>query len=638
MKNPDVKRKKCMRNLIDGLCKYPERYGSHRLVQPDFVKALIEDVRAPIPPELAISDTEGSLAFLKASGVLTLDVLNDELPRQERDEGLAIGFITLWFSRFQQAFFEDRVSWRYPTLGEVIEQCTDKEKLMVFMDNIPSVADWRSSDFDWIIDAFTRLHEQNHEDEKAGKRSPRGNRTAGNRRDAALLALLRHIERAAASLGFEIEDVLPELAEDSLEQIPLASIPDVIQDWNTRLAQCVADYRDFELSQIGKWLDKQQLPPFANWFQARWVCCPADQSEQEAHLISLEDICEQKQRVALLDHRGSGTTTALLWLSNQYCENTKTIEPVVLRLDAKKYIESRAGRPPCAFLASKVYGPGSESRERRKEFEDAINEAETVWLIDNLARLSPENQTLVMRDIRFSGLIFTTTIGASGVFLSGIGGGNVKRLELAPLQRAQIELFIQQFSDRCGSEFNTALARHVALRELLETGQLPLGLEAICEQVLALRGDCASGVERFIAKLLEHDGKPTPRWDTEPPKIPPGLVSLMSLARWMYHPTRGTEIAFNEERLPNFRRFRDHWPEGKTMPLLVSMGEGTYRFLNEEVFGFLVAAEDEIAGYAEKCNWRTAKSIFQPGLVGITNRHYIAWLERMRAQLKGATV
>jgi hypothetical protein len=163
---------------------------------------------------------------------------------------------------------------------------------------------------------------------------------------------LWRIEQIASGLGLKITDLLPELAE---ADTPLPSVvaPGVNPIWAVRLATCAADYRSYELRQIEALLAKRGLDASFEWFLPRQVCRPAKPAEGERfpRVVSLSDICRPEARTALIEQRGIGTTTALLWLSNRYRTNAGEVEPIVLRLDAWEYSRSSLAESRWLLLA-----------------------------------------------------------------------------------------------------------------------------------------------------------------------------------------------------------------------------------------------------------------------------------------------
>jgi hypothetical protein len=156
---------------------------------------------------------------------------------------------------------------------------------------------------------------------------------------------------------------------------------------------------------------------------------------------------------------------------------------VVLRLDARKYFRAAVGESPFHFLARRIYGLDRDTSAQRQEFERVLREAETVCLVDNLARFPLEDQVHIGRRLQScSGTVFTASPGISDEDLVNIGGEDIVRAVLAPLDEDQIQRFTSGFAGRCDSDFDLLLAQHIARRELPETAQLPLGLTIICEK------------------------------------------------------------------------------------------------------------------------------------------------------------
>jgi hypothetical protein len=471
----------------------------------------------------------------------------------------------------------------------------------------------------WIVPLLLDMYEQ----------GASGTRNAINYREQALALLLRQIVENAARSGLTVEEVLPDLIGGPEAAQAPAPMLDSTTSREAQLARCVADYRAHELSELERWLNERALPPITDWFQSRRVRRPAGRSEQES-LLFLEDICKPGLRTALLAHRGSGTTAALWWLSSRYCES-ETVEPVVLRLDAQDYIRSATGESPYRFLARQTYGSSRGSHERRQVFEDALLEAETICLVDNLGRLSPTDQRIVTRQLwSCSGMVLTARGDSFDDLVAEIEGEDVVQAELAPLEGAQILSIIQLSADRRGRDLDVDLAYHIARRELPETGQFPLGLKLICDQVLAHRSDCASVIERLINELLEGDEKLDLQGDARSSTVPP-LVRGLALLAWHIYPTReeqqaGTDVPLKvtEEQV----QCHLQQPSATAHPFLIPTGSGTCRFFNQEVLSFLVALEERRRYAITRCGWRSIPDIFRRDILAVTNRHHLALSER----------
>jgi hypothetical protein len=628
--------KRRMRKLIRGLQRNPIDYDSHCLADIEFLSTLIGDVKIPIPPPLRPERSSG-WALLQALGLLTLDGLRIRFSQDKPDSELTVGLVFLWVRDLRPILYGSGTGEKgeLKSYSEVIAECRSKEPFTDALEMIPQVADWPLSKFDWITDAFASLDENNLRSREEGKK-PAGDRTAGNRRDKALAFLYRRVEQVGRSMGLSIDDLFqgPSGATGPAPQIP--DEKPVSTSWDARLSECVTDYRAYELRRIEQILEGERLAPSFDWFLPRRLRRPPCQPETEegAHVVGLADICRPGLRTALLDHRGSGTTTVLLWLSWRYCTDAAVDEPVVLRIDAKEYRRFAVSKSPVQFLAQRIYGKGREVSSRRTAFEEVLNEAETILLVDNLARVPPKDRVRIGEWLEsFSGAVFTAPLGIPEEDLAMIGGEVTVRAEMAPLDEAQLRRFISEFAERSGPGFNPLLAYHIAERELPETAQRPLGLAVICEQVRAHNSDCASVIERLIAQLFSRDGQPSPQWDVELAKLSPTQQALLQLAVWWYsggwHYGDDVQLGFDAERAEDHLDswgLSDQWPEVAASPLLIRTGPKTYQFLNREVHGFLVAVDSAKRGFPQ-CGWKGIPSIFESGSVGVAHRHYLALLE-----------
>ena len=624
-----IKRIRALARLLNGLCQYPQFYDTHALAAKEVLQELTRSVTVPLgeSSELAKSTPEeGGWALFRSFGVLTLDGIWRQLLQSNPDKKLSVGLILVWFMFIEPGFQE--VSRERLSYSKVIDDCTNLYTLSSFLEqHIPQTAEWPSKRCQWIVECFRELHEKNR-----AKRG-RGDRTAGNYRDKALAFLLRHVERAAVALGKTVEQLLPELA--TVQTGKPSPMPRPISAWAARLSRCIADYRRFELSRIEAVLARDGLDPSFRWFLDRQVFRPLSQAriEGEDSAVNLTDICKPGLRTALLDHRGSGTTVALLWLSHQYCTNAMNIEPVVLRLDAREYLRYAAiNESPYNFLAQKIYGKKRSSLAQREEFESVLRESEVICLVDNLARLSSEDQVRIGQWLyNCSGVVFTAAIQLSDKDLVNIGGDGTVRAALAPFDEAQIRQFISDFEGRCDSDFDSTLALHIAIRELPDIAGLPLGLSTICKQVCLHQSDCASITARFIAELLQRDGKPCPEWHRNTEDWPPRLRIPMRLAIQSYRLIRWGRppLDFEEKEALNWLRSKvlhGLWPDAKGSPLLVQTGPKTFQFLNREVFSFLIAIASAKRVFS-LLHWGTVKGIFEEGVTSVANRHYLALLE-----------
>jgi hypothetical protein len=512
-----------MRKLIEGLYRDPALYDSHSLADDEFIKALLADVRMPLPV-LSVEGGSG-VALFRTLGVLVLDGLDIELSQREGDAGecdeeLVIGLVLTWFKYIRPGLYQDKIPFRPPATNRVVGVCSAKETVLELLDNIPSAADRSHTDFDWIPKRFAELRSVNEKSRGEGKK-PAGERTADNYRDKALLFVLRRIERTAARLNRRIADLLPELASprpqvlktESVAEAEIQPIPGL--DWHARLSRCLADYRAYELREIERLLGEAGLPTSFEWFLDRQVSYPAAPLADEGNprSVSLADICKPGLRIALSDHRGSGTTTALAWLSNRYCRDAMAVEPVVLRIDARDYADSAANDISVyTYLAEKMYGRERSAEESRKRFEETLSKAQVVCLVDNLARSPPEDQARIGRRLRrFAGIVYTANPWASDEEIATVGGQGTTHAVLEPLGEVQVRQFVIEFGSRAAPGFDELFAQRLAC-DMPDIAALPLGLTALCEEVRLYRGDFVSVAQRFVRELFLRSGKPAPDW------------------------------------------------------------------------------------------------------------------------------
>jgi hypothetical protein len=423
------------------------------------------------------------------------------------------------------------------------------------------------------------------------------------------------------------------------EVVPGDSAP----DWTTQLSQCVADYRAYESQEIDQLLGEQGQASSFDWLLPRRVYRPANQSEDKGEMSTLDlaDICQPGLRIALLDIRGSGTTTALLWLSNRYCKEDLAVEPIVLRIDARDYADVAANDLSVyAYLAERIYGKERTLEENRESFERILSKAQVICLVDNLSRLSLEDQARIGRRLRrFAGVVFVAPWTTDDE-LAMIGGQGTVCAALEPFDEVQIRQFVIEFGARTAPGFDVLLAQRLAC-DMLDIAALPLGLIALCEQVRLHRGNCVSVAQRFITELFLRSEKPVPDWHLEYRALPPELGVLIKLVVPMYALARrepasvGGLHTFDEEWVLRYleEMLRKRWLDARTSPLLIQTGLQTYRFLNPEVFGFL-AAMANIKGVADQCS-DYARDMFRPGIVGIVNRYYYTWLRNDDEEIDG---
>jgi len=428
-------------------------------------------------------------------------------PLSAKQRRQIMGLILVWFKHVWPALKGGRAADGALSYSAVIRQCKSPDVLAELLELIPPFDERPLSEFSWISHIFTKLH----------TRGSRGDRTAGNHVDEALLFLLWRIEQIASRLGLKITDLLPELAEaDTL----LPSIaPDVNPSWAARLATCAADYRSYELRQIEALLAKQRLDTSFEWFLPRQVCRPAMPAGdgQFPRVACLPDICRPEARTALLEQRGIGITTALLWLSNRYCANMGEVEPIVLRLDALEYSRFSLAESPFGFLARRIYGSDRNSLSQRQAFEDTLSKAKVICLVDNLAWLPLEEDRIRIgrRLSLFSGAVFTVPPGISSESLMNIDCKETVLAELAALDGDQIHAFITVFASRCSPGFDMAVARHIAQLEFPGLASFPLGLSIICEQVRDHQSSAAQIVARLFRELFNAEEMPLPQWHQE---------------------------------------------------------------------------------------------------------------------------
>jgi hypothetical protein len=639
-----------MSRLLEDLRRWPSDYDSHPFAAEEFVGALIADVRVPVPPPLR-PEGSGGWRLLTAIALLVLDSIYRLLQESKRDRSLAgnerlndleqslICFIIVWFKDIQPALKEPGSPDRSVTYGEAIDAGESPLLLRRLMEQAHQDAKQCSRHLKWIPSAFNQLHKQGET----------GRRKAGYYRDKALGLLAQRIIQAGHSLGVDVEGSLRELAgagyapqAADIAQSPdvartLEVVPDIVLDWNALLSQHVAQYHAYELREIERLLGKEELPTSFEWFLDRRVSYPVTSltDESDPETVSLADICRPGLRIALSDHRGSGTTTALLWLSNRYCRDAAAVEPIVLRIDARDYADAAANDLSIyVHLAEKIYGDERSSEESRENFERTLGKAQTICLVDNLSRLPPGDQARIGRRLRrFAGVVFVAP-WTTDEELAMIGGQDTVRAALEPLDEVEMRQFIIEFGNRAtpGFDFDEFLAQRLAC-DMPDIAVLPLGLTALCEQVCLYRGDCVSVAQRFITELFLRSGKPAPEWGQECNALPPELEIPMRLTMPIYASARSesvpddTLLTFEEAWVLGYlvEVLKEKWPDARTSPLLIQTGPQTYRFLNREIFGFL-AAMVNVTEWAGQCP-NYARDMFRQDIVGIVNRYYYTWLE-----------
>lgn len=640
--------RKAMSRLLERLRRWPSDCDSHPFAAEEFAEALIADIKVLAPPQLR-PEGGGGWSLLKAIALLVLDSIYHLLRESGRDKPLGgderlnglersiIGFIVVWFKDIQPALKEPGSPDRSVTYDEAIGAGKSLVLLGRLMAKVQQDEKQRGRHLKWIRGAFTQLHEQGET----------GHRKAGYYRDKALSSLAQRIMQTGYNLALDVEDLLRELAGAvpvpqlaDMAQVPdVAQIPEVVPDsapdWATQFLQCVDDYRAYELQEIERLLREQGLASSFDWFLSRRVYCLANQSEggRERPTLDLADVSKPGLRIAWLDIRGSGTTASLLWLSNQYCRDATTVEPVVLRIDARDYADDAANDLSVyAYLAERVYGRERSLGEKRESFERTLSKAQVVCLVDNLSRLSPEDQARIGRRLRrLAGVVFVAP-WMTDEELAMIGGKGAVRANLEPFDEVQIRQFIIEFGIRAASGFDEFLAQRLAC-DMPDIAVLPLGLTALCEQVRLYRGNCVLVAQQFITELFSRGGKPVPDWHQEYDDLPPELGILGRLAIPMYvsasrEPVHDdTPITFQEEWALGYlvKPLRKKWSKAKTSPLLIQIGPQTYRFLNQEVFGFLVAMASAKHLVSQCSNY--IRDMFRQDIVGIANRYYYTWLE-----------
>jgi hypothetical protein len=656
MRESETIGRKAMSRLLEGLRRWPGDYDSHPFAAEEFVGALLADIQVPMPPPLR-PEGGGGWSLIKAIALLVLDSIHRLLRESGRDKPLAgderltgleqllVGFIVVWFKDIQPARKEPGSPDRSVTYSEAIDAGESPLFLSRLMEQACQDAKQRSRHRQWIPGAFNQLHKQGET----------GHRKVGYYRDKALSSLAQRITQTGHGLNLDVEGLLRELAgagsvpqAADIEWVPdVAQAPEVVPggalDWATQLSQCVDDYRGYELQEIERLIKEHGLTSSFDWFLPRQVCCPVSQSEvgKETPVLDLADICKPGLRIALLDIRGSGTTAALLGLSNRYCREEVAVEPIVLRIDAQDYADAAANDLSVyAYLAEKIYGKERTLEENRESFERTLSKAQVICLVDNLSRLSFEDQVRIGRRLRrFAGVVFVAPWTTDDE-LAMIGGQGTVCATLEPFDEVQIRQFIIEFGARVAPGFDELLGQRLAC-DMLDIAALPLGLIALCEQVCLHRGDCVSVAQRFITELFLRSEKPAPDWHLEYRALPPELGVLMKLAVPIYASTMckpasdGGLHNFDEEWVLRYlgEMLRKRWLDARTSPLLIQTGLQTYRFLNPEVFGFL-AAMANIKGVADQCS-DYARDMFRPGIVGIVNRYYYTWLRNDDEEMDG---
>jgi hypothetical protein len=630
------------KQMLDDLREWPEKHDTHPFATEEAIKALTAGID-PIRP-LLCPQGSGGWALVQSLG---LRVVNDlglllsyskrdkPLKSKERltkDEPLIIGYIAMWFRDIRPALKMPGVPDRAADYDEVIEAGQSYPVLAKLMEMCCPNEMERKRHLKWILNLFERMRKQG----ELGKRKLIGYH------DKALRYFAERIVETAQNAGCDVGDLLPQepatIESQAIEVVqPSETVPGPKPDWHARLSECLADYRAYELRDIERLLGEEGLSTSFEWFLDRRVSYPAallaDGSNPK--IVSLTDICKPGLRIALSDHRGSGTTTALLWLSNRYCREETAIEPVVLRIDARDYADAAANDLSVyAYLAEKVYGEERSAEESRKNFAETLGKAQAICLVDNLSRSPPEGQARIGRRLRrFAGVVFVAP-WTTDEELAMIGGQDTVRAALEPLDEVEMRQFIIEFGIRATPDFDfdELLAQRLAC-DMPDIAALPLGLTALCEQVRLYRGDCVSVAQRFITELFVRSGKPAPEWGQECNALPPELGIPMRLTMPIYATARSesvpddTLLTFEEAWVLGYlvEVLKEKWPDARTSPLLIQTGSQTYRFLNREIFGFL-AAKVNVTEWAGQCP-NYARDMFRQDIVGIVNRYYYTWLE-----------
>jgi hypothetical protein len=128
------------------------------------------------------------------------------------------------------------------------------------------------------------------------------------------------------------------------------------------------------------------------------------------------------------------------------------------------------------------------------------------------------------------------------------------------------------------------------------------------KQVRLKRGHCTAIVARLVSELLQRDGQ-LAKWQQDDGELLPAIRLPMRLTVPMYTwPEIQLGARFDFERwalayLPE--GLRGQWRGATASPLLAKISPETYRFLNREVFGFLVAMT-RFKGYFGRSNETTS--------------------------------
>ncbi|HDM60106.1 MAG TPA: hypothetical protein ENF96_00435 [Archaeoglobus veneficus] len=299
--------------LLGKLCKNPGHYDSHPLARKEVLQRLTANIAVTLNDSSTLAQLEfeeGGWALIRALGLVTLNNIWIQLKRTEPDERLTLGLILVWFTLIEPAFSGVKPK----SCKKAIVECADEENNAFIKLLKQHILHWSKTHYDWVPGSFKGLTE----------------RTAINYREEALAFLLRYIELTALILGKKLEALIPELA--GLEPEKPGAAPYTISVQSEHLSKYVADYRSHEMGRIESLLEKEGLTSSFEWFVDRQVYRPVNRIEDadEAPIVSLTELCKPGMRTALLDYRGSGTTTALLWLSWRYCVEEENLEPVVI--------------------------------------------------------------------------------------------------------------------------------------------------------------------------------------------------------------------------------------------------------------------------------------------------------------------
>jgi hypothetical protein len=173
----ETKRKQVMRNLVDGLCRYPCEYNFHPLAAERVLRELTAHIGISTPRDLRAKG-DGGDELLRVFGLLILDSIQLQLsqgrrsiergtrrPTGESHEGSGplsakqrrqiMGLILIWFKHVWPAIKGGRAADGALSYSVVIQQCKSPDVLAELLELILPFDERPLSPFSWISHTFT---------------------------------------------------------------------------------------------------------------------------------------------------------------------------------------------------------------------------------------------------------------------------------------------------------------------------------------------------------------------------------------------------------------------------------------------------------------------------------------------------